>query len=181
MPRTIPRMAGVISVVIFGGLLGLLVFGIVQGGSDPPEAERPGGPRSGPPPTPGPDDLREVGTDSEMAAGPKIDESTITCMDGAPRLSLRTSGEPLPAGAVITVSPFSEVPTVSELSQIFSPVGPAQRIEMAKGASVIQAALSEAGPAAEAETLAVSVTIVSSGGTILQSNALLLDANLARC
>ena len=31
MPRTIPRMAGVISVVVFGGLLGFLVFGGCQG------------------------------------------------------------------------------------------------------------------------------------------------------
>ena len=180
MPRTIPRVAGLISVVILGGLLGFLVFGIVQGGSDPPEAERPGGPRTGPPPSRGPGDLRELTTSLEVTIGLTIDEASIACINGFPHLSLRVS-EPLPDEAVITVSPVNEVPATSETRRAFSAVGPAQRIEMAKGASVIQAALSEAVLATEAETLGVSVTIVSSGGTILQSNALLLDADLARC
>ena len=180
MPRTIPRVVGLVSIVLFAFLLSVTMFGVVQGGSDPPEAERPGGPRTGPPPTPGPDDLRELTTSNEVTIGLTIDEASIACIDGSPHLSLRVS-EPLPDEAMITVSPVNEVPATSETRRAFSAVGPAQRIEMAKGASAMQAVLSEAVLATGAETLGVSVTIVSSGGTILQSNALLLDADLARC
>lgn len=180
MPKTIPRVAGVISIVLFVFLLGITMFGVAQGGSDPPEAERPGGPRTGPPPAPGPGDLRELTTSLEVTIGLTIDEASIACINSSPHLSLRVS-EPLPDEAMITVSPVNEVPTASELSRIFSAVGPAQRIEVAKGTSTVQVVLSEAVLATEAETLGVSVTIVSSGGTILQSNALLLDADLARC
>ena len=180
MPRTIPRVAGLISVVILGGLLGFLVFGVVQGGSDPPEAERPGGPRIGPPPTPGPDDLREVGADFEVTIGPKLDEAIITCIDGSPHLSLQTSDETLPAGAVITVRPVSEVPTDSEITGRFSAVGPAQRIEVASATSTVEADLLSSIATEDSEKLAVVVEYTDAAGGRRQRSTL-LDADLARC
>ena len=178
MPRTIPRVAGLISVVIVGGLLGFLVFGVVQGGSDPPEAERPSGPRIGP--TPGPDDLREVGADFEVTIGPKLDEAIITCIDGSPHLSLQTSDETLPAGAVITVRPVSEVPTASEITGRFSAVGPAQRIEVASATSTVEADLLSSIATEDSEKLAVVVEYKDAAGGRRQRSTL-LDANLARC
>ena len=179
MPRTIPRMAGVISVVIFGGLLGLLVFGIVQGGSDPPEAERPGGPRSGPPPTPGPGDLRELTTSLEVTIGLTIDEASIACINSSPHLSLRVS-EPLPDEAVITVSPVNEVPATSETRRAFSAVGPAQRIEVASAASTVDANLLSSIATENSEKLGVVVEYTDTAG-IQRQSTILLDADLARC
>ena len=171
MPRTIPRMAGLVSVVIFGGLLGLLVFGGCQGEeaeqepSVQPTHDILAGPTTIPLGTPRQDspslaEYRELPVpealsspalfpheknrkDLQVAMSLKVEYEQFACIDGSPRLLFRIP-EPLPPGAMVYIRPIGERILESPGSGSYGRIDAAYESPIPSGVSAFQVDIASA-------------------------------------
>ena len=177
MPRTIPRVAGLISVVIFGGLLGFLVFALVQ--DQEAEQEVPvqpthdilagptvmsletalqdspslaeyyelSAPEAVPPPEANP------GGDEHISGTLMVDYEGFACIDSSPHLLIRII-EPLPPGAMVQIQPSGE--WVIE-SPGYPSTGPAYESPIPSGIAAVRVDLSSVLAGGATENLTVFV------------------------
>ena len=165
MPRTIPRMAGVISVVIFGGLLGLLgflVFGMVQGQEikEVPARPTPLVLEIARPDSPSLAEYRELPVpealsapalfpheknrkDLQVAMSLKVEYEQFACIDGSPRLLFRIP-EPLPPGAMVYIRPTGERILESPGSGSYGRIDAAYESPIPSGVAAIQVDIASA-------------------------------------
>ena len=162
MPRTIPRTAGLVSVVIFGGLLGFLVFGMVQGQEikEVPARPTPLVLEIARPDSPSLAEYRELPVpealsspalfpheknrkDLQVAMSLKVEYEQFACIDGSPRLLFRIP-EPLPPGAMVYIRPIGERILESPGSGSYGRIDAAYESPIPSGVSAFQVDIASA-------------------------------------
>ncbi len=179
----VPRPVGFAAIMLFAAILAVAIWMVTRGDAQPPEeaGTSQGGEMIRAVPLP-PDEIGAAHGEmhGEVLVSLKLDEATIQCADGSPRLSLR-SAEELPAGAVVIVQPSREVPTGSPDSREFEPAGPPERFSVPSPTRDVEAVLAKDAVPADAEVLAIYVTAAGADGVGLQSQTEFVDASVLNC
>lgn len=202
MKRKLATALGRISVIVFSLLLGLTIFGCMQGDDNRPEQEAPAAALEEQK-LPQADNSELPGTvGNNIVMGNTIEDASIDCSGGAPRLSLTAIGySPLPADTVLLSSPV--IPGGPEGRRSYAnPTGELEPTEITVTAtreglervpldgnspqpvliSTVQVMLPQSISVSEYEDFQVLLLAPDATSDVqLQSNTLFLDMRAVRC
>ena len=185
MPRAIPRVVGLASVVIVGGLLGLLVFAMAQDQESDQDAlattvkvQPTDDLRAGPTvmsleialqdspslaeyyelsaPEPVPSPATSPGGDEHISGTLMVDYEGFACVDSSPHLLIRII-EPLPPGAMVQIQPSGQWIAETSASGSFPNTGPAYESPIPSGIAAVRVDLSSVLAGGATENLTVFV------------------------